>query len=642
MGISLNDLKRAKYAALQQITDIDAARMALKRQKIPDNLSRSDISLIQKCRSLYLGNQTTYLLFHVDVTKNSDIPNELNKIDNLVDRLNKHVDQINEARRIFAEAEINQFIQKMSDSSRYKDNPEAKQALLSQFKDISKLNLPLETLLDIAESIPSWKALLKKPRYVPGEKLKECWATMLGPDAGTSLQNPVSLLLEQKSKLGNPNSAVNQIWSFTMNVYAAIFNNPSKQKNVMLYKVENVIESNSSSSLENDYSSTRRPGDTKFKQRQNNPSNVDLITNILRSLDEVTAIALAEQLGRGPKALEIMPGTTETYLESVYPDRTTPKAIEFHRFLQENQITLLQNKNSKIFKVEPLDQTINPYCLKLEAWSMGDELKNRFDANPDAKTFMAPVYAEIETEESGFDAKIQVVPLYKIDVQTFLNKVEPSERLEEALHIFPQMARIYETFSKAHILFPDGKNSNWVMDEKNELFIVDQKSFTTKDENLSHFKDYFMSIPEKGPPFNIDAIHSLHLGKNMYQLLTGCSCKELYDPTYHAGRSRTRNYTTGSDAKNFNFDLDVFKTPEGKRFKSLIQQLIQLNPADRLPMSKAIAELAAINNLKQSSKTATQDYRQSMKSGREKNEQEQEQAAPDHNRVMPGGDNHVK
>jgi len=215
-AIDAGRLDQAIDDARQQIRVIESACVAIKHKRLPSNLTPKEIKSIKQCNDIYLGDLSTRLIFDLG-SKQSALglshPDKIERVEKIVERLDRYADQVTQAQRIIAVAEINQFIEKLSDPSRYKANPLAKQALLTQFQAFRTGNLPI---VDLAESIPSWKALLKQPRYVPGKKLSDTWVKMLGPNAESS-QNPVSLLLAHKSS--NPNAISNRMWSFAKNVF---------------------------------------------------------------------------------------------------------------------------------------------------------------------------------------------------------------------------------------------------------------------------------------------------------------------------------------------------------------------------------------------------------------------------------------
>ena len=327
------------------------------------------------------------------------------------------------------------------------------------------------------------------------------------------------------------------------------------------------------------------------------PESSPLIA-ILSSMDQSQLDHFATILSRGKVGSQLIEGSKANLLVGslLFPlteDDANKKA--FYQFLQENSVICLSNGNSKNFKVTPNDKSTS-YVLKLEAWAMDANVEARLSEN----ALLAPVYYQRLAHPNTNNVKIQITPLYSGDLGTLGRRLmSDDDRIKESLHIFQQMGSSYESFRQAGVLFPDGKNGNWLMDSQRNLRMTDTKWLTeAPDGNLNGglegFKDYFMSIPES-PPYNADKVHSLHLGKNLYQYLTQCDHRYLSDPTNPSNYIRT-NSAMGCDAKNYDFTASIFQTPAGYRLQNLIKNMIQLDPNSRLSVADAMLELAEIQS----------------------------------------------
>jgi len=320
------------------------------------------------------------------------------------------------------------------------------------------------------------------------------------------------------------------------------------------------------------------------------------MVDLLNNMGSAEVENFAKILSRGRGALSSGSGTLNH--EEVYSltDQSAP-ALAFRQFWLDNDISLIKSGNSKNFKIEPKDGITPPYVLKLEAWSAPSSINTQLNASPVLNALLAPVYANVKTKYGN----VQVVPLYVGDLQALAQKAMPDEqRLKRALDIYQQMALSYESFRQAGIGFPDGKNANWLMDEHGKLYMTDTKSLLDAPngeitEDLSHYRNYFMSIPEPGP-YDVDKLHSLHLGKNLYQYLTGCHFTYLSNPIdpipYIASNS-----PKGCNAADYDFSAPIFQTPIGQRLESLIKSMVKLDPQDRLSVADAYQELENLDDL---------------------------------------------
>jgi serine/threonine protein kinase len=309
------------------------------------------------------------------------------------------------------------------------------------------------------------------------------------------------------------------------------------------------------------------------------------------------AQALAERADPDPNAGNI------PILHEIY-DTDDPRdpALMYHQFWRENSISYLGGGNSKNFKIEPSDGS-PAYVIKLDLSPLNAQIQVHLDQQSDVQEHLSPIFKKETVKVKNKPATIQALPLYTGDMETFVGKPKTQEeRLLQTVKLYQQMAMIYENIRKADMILPDGKNSNWLLDENQKLCIADVKTFKLAEfnvcnEDLSHFGPYFMSIPENGPPYQVSKIHSLHLGKNIYQALTGCNWQYLLNPLVPGDKAYDKDAIKGCDAANYNFSAPIFQTPAGIRLKNLLQRMIKPDPKDRISVAKALQELREIDQL---------------------------------------------
>ncbi|MDF1677643.1 MAG: hypothetical protein P1U32_02995 [Legionellaceae bacterium] len=190
---------------------------------------------------------------------------------------------------------------------------------------------------------------------------------------------------------------------------------------------------------------------------------------------------------------------------------------------------------------------------------------------------------------------------------------DPDARIDSAMHLYIQMARILENMERAGYCFTDMKNGNWLVDEYGELRIADKKGFTytreTEVEVIDRWGDVStqtVRVLDLDAPQNtfypllrskqletpelarcsetrelvdVSKMHAYMLGKNLYQNLTGCSDSAFYTYDKDGNPNGTLH-----DVDKFDFSAPVFKTPKGANLAYTIKQLIYTS-ADDAPMS---------------------------------------------------------
>ncbi len=176
-------------------------------------------------------------------------------------------------------------------------------------------------------------------------------------------------------------------------------------------------------------------------------------------------------------------------------------------------------------------------------------------------------------------------------------KQSPTQLLQEALHIYSQMAVILAEIANKGCLFLDMKNPNWLI-ENGILRIADTKSFSFLDDQGKYYhsnnRDKWctpLTSRHWEPPeirgfrestvFDGDSVHAFMLGKNFYQFLTDATFSQVYS----------------ADEDNIDFSYPVFSgSEEGKALCSLIKDLIRTKPEDRISVNTAITRLQALRD----------------------------------------------
>jgi hypothetical protein len=318
----------------------------------------------------------------------------------------------------------------------------------------------------------------------------------------------------------------------------------------------------------------------------------ELIANM--SPDKVEK--LLSILIKGNKAVLTDPNSE---LKRIY--RSTDRSAEarnFNNFLSHHEISYLGGKNSKNFKVQPLNgqgEPVDPMVLKIE---------NRLDLPKSAEAHLrdklgnrlTPIYAERQAAclESGKKV-LRPIMITKFchggsGVEHGKMSRETTELAQNTQIVFQQMAKAMLDIQKAGCMFPDAKLSNWLIDKNNQVRIADTKSFVFTDKNGQYSKNlpkntYYKLLYTKrfippefanlDLPKSADAIHAYLLGKNLYAYTSGIFGMD--------------------DGKTLDFNKPFFKSPQGIECRKLIEELIRPNPQHRLPLENALDRLMTLN-----------------------------------------------
>ncbi|WP_298624379.1 protein kinase [uncultured Legionella sp.] len=308
--------------------------------------------------------------------------------------------------------------------------------------------------------------------------------------------------------------------------------------------------------------------------------------------DKVAELAALVAKGKGCKINDLT-----SLLKGIY-EKDTPEYLQMQEFLANHKLEFLGGGNSKNFKVSNI-YTGNSYVLKLD---------NRLNAPKqmeaklmvELKATMTPIHAERQTtfkdEKGQLATRVLLMTEYCAggDLESDAKKQPASNKLKAAVGIYRQMAETLETIRKTGVLFPDLKNTNWLIDNERKLRIADTKSFlpatngfydSSNQENKWYnlLSTRYMNPPEfKSGEFKTDPVHAYQLGKNLYQYLTDCSILYLYE---HGD----------GDGAQYNFNFPIFKTPEGLELRNIIEQSIKPDPKQRISVESMLATLSTLD-----------------------------------------------
>lgn len=331
------------------------------------------------------------------------------------------------------------------------------------------------------------------------------------------------------------------------------------------------------------------------------------------------------------------PPSLNTYLKEVYADATSPQAIVFNRFIEQNQIELFKEGNNLLFTVTYSSQIGSPVELlkisqhvptqqeveesgRLSSISACDPRKSYYQTNVyyDADNLYLKTQKELEslgvtTAEDGGELlyrTIELIPQYEKNLLTYATehlpqidgKPSPETSLSKInlVNIVNQMTHIMKDLSFQEILFSDASNKNWLLDKELQLHICDRKSFVHKDtlwaepdlEFYTSFgffpKEFELSNTQK-KPVDVDKAHAFILGKNIYQMI--CPLEPLYFINNKLKKIERNN------ANEFNFDFDFFKDDIGQIIKKLIVSTVTESNTQRLGLTAACDIIDLISHI---------------------------------------------
>ncbi|WP_258956527.1 hypothetical protein [Legionella sainthelensi] len=290
-------------------------------------------------------------------------------------------------------------------------------------------------------------------------------------------------------------------------------------------------------------------------------------------------------------------------LITLYAPLENPK---FDHFIKNTDISFLGGANSKNFKLFPKNGN-PPYVLKIEN-RMGipkqpiinlmreSSVKDTFIPEEVTRTGTLSISRYRETRT------LSVIPFYPHGNLIIHSKKHGSDdkmRIKSALHMYQQMLSILIRLGQEGYVFPDMKNTNWLVGENGELAISDNKSLVpcidgkiSKIMANSLLRTSYLSPPEiitilinpKKNYISVDKMHAHMLGKNLYQYVTECGEEKLYQIT---------------EASQYDFIYPIFQTNEGTELQKLIEKLVQDEPEARPSLKEIEVQLHRIESLVQ-------------------------------------------
>lgn len=302
-------------------------------------------------------------------------------------------------------------------------------------------------------------------------------------------------------------------------------------------------------------------------------------------------------------------------LASLYPNGSN---AEFDEFLMNNGITYLGGSNSKNFKISPYDGS-KPYVLKVEN-RMGScklpVVHLRKGALQDTlTTVMAERPGTIQQKEGVITRTLLTTELCSGgDLMAHSKKqgLNSTLRSEKAINIYSQMNDVLLAISDAGCAFPDMKNANWLIDEHDKVLLADTKAFVFSDNGLLDFttlkkngsallSTQYINPPEfrkelyEGRSISVDKMQAFMLGKNLYEYVSQCDALDLYGK---------------NDASQLKFNQIIFKTDKGKALKSLIEDLVKEDPANRISLEDARLRLSHIEQMAETNPIQHEELKQ--------------------------------
>ncbi|MDF1677095.1 MAG: protein kinase, partial [Legionellaceae bacterium] len=184
-------------------------------------------------------------------------------------------------------------------------------------------------------------------------------------------------------------------------------------------------------------------------------------------------------------------------------------------------------------------------------------------------------------------------------------KVKDEARINTAIDVYQQMARVLTHIEANGCVFTDMKNSNWLLDESGQIKIADTKSFfftnksgqldiddiERKNGNYQHVPNTpFMNPDEmflRNPRPSAEKLHAYMLGKNLYQYLTGCDATYFFVNPYS-------HFSPIKRVGQLSFSADIFKHGQGRDLAHLIQSLMDPIPENRPSVKDAYQALRVI------------------------------------------------
>jgi hypothetical protein len=269
---------------------------------------------------------------------------------------------------------------------------------------------------------------------------------------------------------------------------------------------------------------------------------------------------------------------------------------EFAQFLQQNphQFVVLSLGNNKCYRVENQANPGEFFVLKLEEWSMPQEIADLFKFNADLQRFLAQMYLNVDCRQDNENKKIQIQPFCMGGTIENAAKAAMTneERIKNCINLYKDVTAFYRILENLNppVLFPDGKPTNFTLDSNNKLQITDMKTFVKATE--SELKDcpqidtpgYPLFLPRPPPAREFKKVHSRHVGINLYTYLTQVNL----NPYFH-----------NTPIANIDFSAAIFQTEKGEFFKKIIQATFSTDQSKRPDVEEIQNALSIIELLTQ-------------------------------------------
>lgn len=280
-----------------------------------------------------------------------------------------------------------------------------------------------------------------------------------------------------------------------------------------------------------------------------------------------------------------------------------PEYAEFKEFLSTHTINYSGGHNSANFYIKRMKSDELPYVLKLEnrinqPKNIADELRKAVDSIETAEFARRAYFTKTGRlgEQTIIVRTVKMQSFYPdgslLDYAT--SQFRRGEKVKSAVTIYADMANILQKIARAGGVFPDMKNSNWMV-QNGKLLIADDKSFRRKntDGTIDIFSEhsqwygdvvntpYFMP-PERNEmaPILAEPFHVYTWGKNLYEYLTTNS---------------NQNSLKLEEGADFDFSDPIFTwDPEGPIFQQLIKDTVCADPNARISLQECINRLERI------------------------------------------------
>lgn len=264
----------------------------------------------------------------------------------------------------------------------------------------------------------------------------------------------------------------------------------------------------------------------------------------------------------------------------------------YQRFIDKYPISYMDGVNSKNFYLDTDNKT---YVIKLEKHMQISKDADTLIRSGVIKDNTLQIYNEtnvVDINENGEEKTYSIILTELCENGSIydyaLGGTSDADRISKSINIFKQMTEILIKIEIDGCFFPDMKNTNWLVDKNEKLYISDMKSFVTlsspgiyeeKSSKQNFLKTFEFSPDEfsKNEPIVVDKAHVAILGKNLYQFLTKCEHKYLQELNY--------KYPA------------IFDNGIGSLYKSLIDKCIDSDPNKRPTMLEVQVELQKIESL---------------------------------------------